>query len=274
MALAAKKIAIAIAAIILVTTAIWFAWEISTFSSLSESDAKGWVRASESLLLGSTALLTLGLFGEWSDSESWKNRLLYKFSKAAVIVGVVGELLGDGGIFKAGDRVQEVQENKILELEKALRGRSINEPAFVDALSSGGPKAPISLVYLKENGEVFSFALQIQRALLAAHWKVSEPKPLSPKEMSELYRDWPGQKAQVPPAGLQFILRLLVENPSPAMLIQLMHEPEVEALQNAFSAGFEREGPGFWSIPVGGASLWQPNAPAPGEIQIAVGPKQ
>jgi hypothetical protein len=108
-----KNIAIAIAGIILAITAIWYAWEISTFSSLSASDAKWWVHTSELLLIASSILLAVGLFGEWSDSESWKQRLLYKAAKAAVIIGVLGELLGDGGIFAAGDRLQELEESAI-----------------------------------------------------------------------------------------------------------------------------------------------------------------
>ena len=110
-----KKTAIAIAGIILATAAIWYAWEISTFSSLSESDATWWVRASEWLLIFSAMLLAVGLFGEWPDSESWKKRFLYKASKGAVIIGVLGELLGDGGIFSAGDRLQEIQGRAISE---------------------------------------------------------------------------------------------------------------------------------------------------------------
>jgi hypothetical protein len=108
-----KKIAIAIAGIILAIAAIWYAWKISTFSSLSEPDARWWVHASEVLLIVSAILLAAGLFGEWPDSESWKKRLLYKAAKAAVIVGVLGELLGDGGIFAGGDRLQELEGRAI-----------------------------------------------------------------------------------------------------------------------------------------------------------------
>jgi hypothetical protein len=69
---AAKKIAIAIAAIMLVIAAMWYASKISTFSSLSEVDGKFWLRVSELTLIVAAAVLTLGLIGEWPDSESWK----------------------------------------------------------------------------------------------------------------------------------------------------------------------------------------------------------
>jgi hypothetical protein len=118
---------ITIAAIMLVITATWYAWEILTFSSLDESNARWWLHFSEVVLLASTLLLTAGLFGEWSDSENWKSRPLYKLAKAAVILGVVGELLGDGGIFNAGARVQALTD---VAVSKAISAAAIaNEHA-------------------------------------------------------------------------------------------------------------------------------------------------
>jgi hypothetical protein len=65
-----------------------------------------------------------------------------------------------------------------------------------------------------------------------------------------------------------------MEHPAPDMIFDLMRHPTpVLALQTAFLAGFEQKPP-YMSIPVFAASVWQPNAPPPGTIQIAVGPKQ
>jgi len=108
----AIKIIIAICAIFLMCLAL----KISSFSSLSASEAKWWVRVSELTLILSSILLFVGLFGEWPDSESWKKTLLYRAAKAAVIVGVLGELIGDGGIYTAGDRIQEIDEGIIAKL--------------------------------------------------------------------------------------------------------------------------------------------------------------
>lgn len=83
---------------------------ILSLSSLSPDDAKWWLGVSELALIASAIILAMGLFGEWPDSESWKKRTLYKLSKAAVIVGVVGELLGDAGIFETSARLQVIEE--------------------------------------------------------------------------------------------------------------------------------------------------------------------
>jgi hypothetical protein len=82
-------------------------------SSLSSDDAKWWLGTSELLLIVSAIVLSLGLGGEWSDSDAWKKRVWYKLAKAAVILGVVGELLGDAGIFEATARLQTLEERSI-----------------------------------------------------------------------------------------------------------------------------------------------------------------
>jgi hypothetical protein len=47
-------------------------------TSLSEANTEWWLTASEILLLASAVVLTIGLVGEWPDSESWKSRVWYK----------------------------------------------------------------------------------------------------------------------------------------------------------------------------------------------------
>lgn len=154
MAVAARKIAIAIAATILAVAAIWYAFRISTFNSLSDSDAKWWLSASEKLLLYATAALIIGLIGEWTDLESWKKTGAYKFAKLAVIIGVVGELLGDAGIFESSSRVQLLSDHKVnqatgralraqLAILKILEPRNLSDKAItriIDKLKPLGPQ--------------------------------------------------------------------------------------------------------------------------------------
>jgi hypothetical protein len=139
-----KKSAIEITLLTLAIAAIWYAFKILTFSSLAESETKFWLKFSEVMLIVSAILLTAGLLGEWPDSASWKKRLLYKASKAAVIVGVLGELLGDGGIFETSSRLTDIQDgliraqnDKIITLESdadALAARHV-KPSQVSCLS-------------------------------------------------------------------------------------------------------------------------------------------
>jgi len=92
---------------------VWFAFKITVFSSLPESEIKFWVRIAEIIVFVSAALLVAGLTGEWSENESWKKSFLYKAAKGAVIMGVCGELLGDAGIFEGDHRLQEAEGTAI-----------------------------------------------------------------------------------------------------------------------------------------------------------------
>jgi hypothetical protein len=107
---------------------------ILSLSNLPESATTWWLGTSEITLIVSAVILTFGLVGEWPDSESWKRRTLYKLAKFAVVLGVVGELIGDAGIFETSARLSVLQ-NAAIDQAKAKaanaeeRAGSANERA-------------------------------------------------------------------------------------------------------------------------------------------------
>ncbi len=160
-----RKSAIEIAGIILAIAAMWYALEIFTFSSLSEPDAKWWLRASEIMLFISAALLAVGLWGEWPEDESWKKRYVYKAAKGAVIIGVLGELMGDGGVFETSARLQTIEESNIavireraakLENDAAWRTLTKNQVSILTEALRGHPIS-LELITFRENAEAFNF---------------------------------------------------------------------------------------------------------------------
>jgi hypothetical protein len=176
-----KRIAIAIAGIILAIVAVWYAWEISTFSSLSSSEAKLWLRASEWTLIIAAILLAIGLAGEWPEAETWKKSLWYKAAKLAVIIGVMGELLGDAGVFEAGDRLESLDNSKIIALETRLAARALTD----------AQQKLVAHSLIKYEGQPFQGAVAtsvadgralwvtIHAALIAAKWKLVPPSSLA-----------------------------------------------------------------------------------------------
>jgi hypothetical protein len=157
-------------------------------ASLSESDARWWLGASELLLLAATILLVAGLIGEWSDSESWKKRKLYKLAKLAVILGVAGEFFGDAGIFETSARLQTVEEAKVsnantkaadaieraARVEQAAAWRILDRERFLKLKSAlaGNPARPVTLGYAVGDPESITFASQILAAFEGTNWQV------------------------------------------------------------------------------------------------------
>jgi hypothetical protein len=99
------------------------------FSSLSESSAKWWLGTSEMALLAASLILVIGIIGEWPDSERWKKSFWYRAAKAAVVIGVIGEMLGDAGIFETSgrlDSLRDAENNKLKIVADDARTRAGN----------------------------------------------------------------------------------------------------------------------------------------------------
>ena len=83
------------------------------FSGTSEATTKFWLEIFELSILLSAVILVAGLFGEFPESRKWKESRWYVWAKRAVIIGVAGELLADGGLFLASNHLQVMEDAAI-----------------------------------------------------------------------------------------------------------------------------------------------------------------
>jgi len=80
---------------------------------------------------------------------------------------------------------QKEAELKLEELRAKVGPRHIDGEAFKKALE-GKPKAPVEIMFPKEDGEAFLFSLAIRDVLRTARWQVSEPIPVPPTDVPRL----------------------------------------------------------------------------------------
>ena len=84
-----------------------------SFSKSATNTALNW---SELALLLFGIILVLGLVGEYVESERWNKHL--KLFEMLVIIGVLGELVGDGGVFLFSNQLQVISESEIADANK------------------------------------------------------------------------------------------------------------------------------------------------------------
>ena len=77
---------------------------------LSKDEAAIWLNISEASLVVFGAILTLGIIGEYREHERW-------LWKSLVIIGVSGELIGDGGVLVFSHRLQQIEGYEISQLD-------------------------------------------------------------------------------------------------------------------------------------------------------------
>jgi hypothetical protein len=86
---------------------------MGTVFSLSKATTLMVLDISELALLACGLLLVVGLVGEYAESEPWRSRR--KLFEMFVILGVAGELIGDGGIFTSSKHLQTIADAELAE---------------------------------------------------------------------------------------------------------------------------------------------------------------
>jgi hypothetical protein len=99
-----------------------------------------------------------------------------------------------------------------LELEKIkqqARPRQLNGALLVEALE-GKPKAPVEILFPRDDSEAFALAMQIRDFLKLAHWEVLEPSAISSEHIAPRLSRYPtvmGAGGQ--PSGVSVVARPL-----------------------------------------------------------------
>jgi hypothetical protein len=209
---------------------------------------------------------------ELARAEYWAPLLetIADIAFGIVIVALAVELVA-GRIAKRFERqidaARELQiaelNNETARLRKEMGPRHIDPDKFVAALTDK-PKAPVEIMFPKENGEAFMLAIEFRDAIRKAGWQASEPIPVPPTDIPRLANQPSTAGVGGEPVGVSVAVRADTqadfEQFGPGI------NTPANAIFNAISAAFGT-GAGY----VAGPEVF--NAPARGTVRIVVGPK-
>jgi hypothetical protein len=168
--------------------------------SLSKSATTTALNWSELALLIFGIVLVAGLVGEYRTLEPHSRRM--KVFEMLVIIGVLGELLGDGGIFVFSNQLQTIADagiavlnNEAAQLRKqaeelqmarvkiearvAWRSLSKEQQSAIAAHLKQFAGLKVGVSYLAGSPDASPFADNIAAALRAANWKVFSREPFT-----------------------------------------------------------------------------------------------
>lgn len=215
----------------------------------------------------------------------------------AVALGIVGEVLlgmrnnrlqtelrrrSDVKVAAATERAGKLEKEAAetgLKLEKlrhqTLFGRQLRPAEFVKSLENKA-KVPVEIAFLKSDTEAFMFASQVSGLLKAAHWDVSDPRPVAAEEMAKSVPR-PAALAEAPLVGIAIVLRVETEaelrcfGSQAQVTLWAMRKDEspLAVLCDAIADNLVTGGT-VQSFPV---LPRQANAPPPGTLRLIIGPK-
>jgi hypothetical protein len=143
----------------------------------------------------------------------------------------------------ATQNAREIAElnNETAQLRKQLEPRKIDLAGFVKLLD-GAPKAPVEIVFVRDDAECFQLAMQIRDALKAAKWEVTEPTAIIRADEPRMSGYPSAMGAGGQPKGVTIVQRatsqqdFLRENMLQSMLNPDLADTPARALSRALSA--------------------------------------
>ena len=152
------------------------------------------------------------------DLHSWELVMLWSLGTAAIAAFAVvvstaavvklqkvelGELTEHTA--EANARAKEA-ELKLEQLRERLAPRKINGPEFVKALE-GKPKAPVEIVFVRDDPECWQLAMQIRDWLKTAGWEHTQPAAITGPDESRFASYPSSMQAGGQPSGVVIVQR-------------------------------------------------------------------
>jgi hypothetical protein len=229
-----------------------------------------------------TSTLFLGHNGDWWDFWLIVSAFVAVAVAAAIGFTTAGSLVSHKREARAGESAfdrykletgkqiaeatarQKEAELKLEQLRQKMGPRRIDSETFLKALE-GKPKAPVEIMFPRENGEAFQLAMQFRDLLRVAKWTVSEPIPAPLSDIPRLANQPPHMAAGGQPLGIGVVVRADTPEDFKIFSDHLANTP-TNALSNAIQAVFSEV-----SEMAAGPEVFR--APALGTVRIVIGPK-
>jgi hypothetical protein len=200
----------------------------------------------------------------WGEIEHWA------FLVVVVALAIEFAALKFGAPYR--EKIEAAKDLKIAQLNnetarlrKQIAPRHIDSDVFLKALA-GKPKAPVELMFTKEDGEAFQLALSLRDHLKVAEWTVTEPLPVPATDVARLSNLPSHMAAGGQPTGVALVARADSQEE-----FRIFGDREADTAKNALSRALVQS-LGSVSEHTGGEGIFTA-APPSGVIRLVVGPK-
>jgi hypothetical protein len=146
--------------------------------AISNSSANSIYSLSGIVLVVGAVLTLLGTIG-----AIWSSGIRERFADERIATNEAQTAKANADAAHANEHAAQLEKEaaeaqlKLEDLRRQVAPRQVNREVFL-SLIKGQPKAPVELVYLRDDPECFDVAQQIWRLLQDAGWQVSPPSPI------------------------------------------------------------------------------------------------